>query len=86
MSVISQYYSVIIDRGISAHSNGKEVVNGINALDNRYIYQIMSIVKLSGSNRFDFQIQIHTSNQNNDVSLAWEFQQHLIKTLQKLCH
>ena len=32
MSVMSQCYSVIIDRGISAHGHGKEVVNGINAI------------------------------------------------------
>ena len=39
----------------------------------------MSNVQLPGSNRFDSQIQIHTGNQNNDVSLDEEFQQHLTK-------
>ena len=42
MSVISQTYSIIIDRGISAPGNGKEVVDGLNAVDKRYIYQLMS--------------------------------------------
>ena len=32
MSVISQTYSLIIDRGISAHENGKELVDGGIAL------------------------------------------------------
>ena len=38
MSVISQTYSLIIDRGISAPGHRKEVVHGLNAVDKRYIY------------------------------------------------
>ena len=53
---MSQCYSIIIDRGISAPRHVKEVVYGINAVDKRYIYQFMSTVKLPGSNRFDYQI------------------------------
>ena len=37
MSVLSQYYSVIIDQGISAPGHGKEVVDGINEIDKIYI-------------------------------------------------
>ena len=33
MSVMSQTYYIIIDRGISAPGHGKEVVDGINAVD-----------------------------------------------------
>ena len=70
VSFMSQCYSVIIDQGIIASGNGKEVVDGINAVDNLYIYQLMSNVQLPGSNRFDSQMEMHTGNQNNDVSLA----------------
>ena len=35
MSVMSQCYSIIIDQGISAPGNEKEVVNAINAVDKR---------------------------------------------------
>ena len=70
MSVISQTYSLIIDRGISTPGNGKEVVDGINAVDRRYIYQLMSKVQLPGSIIFDSQIKIHTGTENKDVSLA----------------
>ena len=38
MSVMSKCYSVKIDQGISAPGNDKEVIDGINAIDNRYIY------------------------------------------------
>ena len=38
ISVMSQTYSIIIDRGISAPGHGKEVVDGLNAVDKRCIY------------------------------------------------
>ena len=68
MSVMSQTYSIIIDRGISAPGHGKEVVDGLNAVDNRYIYQLISKVQLPGSIRFDSQIKIHNGNEKKDVS------------------
>ena len=74
---MSQFHSVIVDWDISIPGHGKEVVDGINAVDKRYIYQLVSNVQISGSNIFDFQMQINTGNQKNDVSLSKEFQQHL---------
>ena len=70
MSVISQCYSIIIDCGISAPGHGNEVVDGLNAVDKRYIYQLMSKVQLPGSVRFDSQIKLHTGTENKDLSLA----------------
>ena len=77
MSVMSQNYSIIIDGGISAPGHGKEVVDGLNAFDKRYIYQLMSKVQLPGSVRFDSQIKLHTGTENKYVSLAHEFKYHL---------
>ena len=56
MSVMSQTYSIMIDRVISAPGHGKEVIDGLNAVDKRYIYQFMSKVQIPGSVRFDSQI------------------------------
>ena len=56
MSGMSQCYSNIIDRGISAPGNMKEVVDGLNDIDKSYIYQLMFKVQLPGSVRFDSQI------------------------------
>ena len=53
MTVMSKCYSIIIDRGISTPWNGKEVVDGLNAVDKSCIYQLMYKVKLPGSVRFD---------------------------------
>ena len=68
MSVMSQCYSITIDIGIIAPGHGKEVVDGLNAVYKRCLYQLMLTVQLPGSNRFDSQIQMHTGNQKDDVS------------------
>ena len=75
MSVMSQCYSIIIDREISAPGYGKEVVDGLNDVDKNYIYQLMSTVQLPGSKIFDLQIQMYTGTQKYNISLAKEFQQ-----------
>ena len=77
MSVMSQCYSIIIDRGISAPGHGKEVVDGLNAVDKRYIYQLMSKIKLTGSVIFDSHIKMHTGTENKDVILSQEFKDYL---------
>ena len=48
MSVLSQSHSLIIHQGISAPGHGKEVVDGLNAINKRYIYQLM----------YDFQLPV----------------------------
>ena len=63
MSVMYQCYYFIIYRVISAPGHGKEVVDLLNYVDKRYIYQLMPAVQLTGSNRFDSQMQLHTGNQ-----------------------
>ena len=67
MSVMSQCYYIIIDRGISAPGHGKEVVDGLNAVNKCCIHQLMSNVQLPGSKRFDSHMQIHTGNQKYDI-------------------
>ena len=54
---------IIIDRGIRSPGHGKEVVDGLNAVDKSYIYQLVSKVQLPGSVRFDSQIKIHTGTE-----------------------
>ena len=59
------------------------MLDGFNAVNKRYIYQLMYTIKLPGSIIFDSQIQIHTGTQKYDVSLAKEFQEHLTKKYRK---
>ena len=60
MSVMLLCYSVIIDLVISAPGNDKEVFDGLNIIDMRYIYQIISNVQLPGSKHFYSQILMHS--------------------------
>ena len=53
------------------------MVDGINAVDKRYIYQLMSKVQLPGSVIFDSHIKMHTGTENKDVSLSNEFNNNL---------
>ena len=46
------------------------MVDGLNAVDKRYIYQLMSKVQLPGSIIFDSQIKIQTITEKKDVSFA----------------
>ena len=48
MSVLSQRHSIIFDQVISSPGHGKDVVDDINAIKKRYMYQLMSTVKLPG--------------------------------------
>ena len=62
---------------MSAPGHGKDVVDGINAVDKSYIYQLISKVQLPGSVIFDWNIKIHTGTENKDVSLAQELKNHM---------
>ena len=53
MSVMSQCYPFIIDQGISSLGHGKEVVDGINNIDKRCIYQFMYNLQLTSPKGFD---------------------------------
>ena len=70
MSVLSQRHSIIFYWGISAPGHGKEVVDSINAIYKRYMYQLMSTVQLPGSKTFDSQILMHSCTPKKYVSLA----------------
>ena len=79
MLVLSQRHPVKIYWCISAPEHGKDVIDGINAIDKRYMYQWMSNVQLPVSITFDSQILIYSYTHKNDVSLDKEFQKHLSK-------
>ena len=73
MSMLSQSFSVIIDRGISAPGHVREVVDGLNAIDKRFLFQLISIVQLPGAQGYDTQMVMHTGTRTYDVSFSSEF-------------
>ena len=48
ISMLSQSFSVIIDRDICSPVHGKEVVDDLNAIYNMFLFQLISIVQLPG--------------------------------------
>ena len=53
------------------------MVDGINAIDKRYMYELMSNVQLTGSTTFEKQNIMYSCRPKNDVSLAKQFQKYL---------
>ena len=54
-----------------------EVSDGLNDTYKRFIFHLMYTVQLTSSQRFDTQMEVHTSTHNAAVSLEQEFQKHL---------
>ena len=61
---------MIIDSDISAPEPRAEVVDGMNATAEKFIFHLMATVQLPGGKRFYTQMSVHTATQNTDVSLA----------------
>ena len=73
LSILSQSYNIIIDRGISAPGHVREVVDLLNATYKKFIFHLISTVQLPGIKRFDTQMEVQTATQNTDMSLAPNF-------------
>ena len=69
MSVLSQGHSIIFNWGISEPGYVKEVIDGLNAIDKRFMYQLMSNVQLTGSKTFEKYILTHSFTQIKDISM-----------------
>ena len=77
LSVLTQSFNIINERGINALGHIREVVDGLNSAYKRFIFQLMSTVQLPGINRFDTQMELYAATQNTYVVLVLEFQKHL---------
>ena len=59
------------------------MVGGLNAIDKRYMYQLVSTFQLPGTKGFEKPIIMHSCTPKNDVSLAKELQKHLSNDYRK---
>ena len=80
LSILSQACNIIIDRGASAPGHGKDVVDGLNDTDKRFIFKLMATVQLPGSKGYGMQMLMHSTIHKYNISLALEFQKHLSNT------
>ena len=70
MSMLSQDFYVIIDRGISSPGHGREVVDGLNTIEKRFLFQLMPTVQLPVTKGYGTQMVMHTETRTSNVSLA----------------
>ena len=83
VSMLSQAFSIIVDHGIRVPGNDREVLDGINVIVKRFLFQLMSTVQLPSAKHYDTKIVIHNGTHTYDVSLARYFQKHLSNAAHK---
>ena len=82
MSMLSQAFSVIIDRGISATGHVRELVDGINAIG-KLFFQLISTVQLPGAKHYETKMVMHTGTCTCNVNLARKCQKYLYNAARK---
>ena len=74
LSMFYHAYNIEIVCGVGAPGHGKDVVDGLNATDKRFLTMFITTVQLSGTATNDSQMFIHTTIVNKDISLSRVFQ------------
>ena len=70
--MLSHTVYVIIDRDINEPGHGRQVVDGLNAIGKRFLFQIIITVQLPCAKDYDTQMVMHTGGRTSDVSLSKE--------------
>ena len=81
--MLSQAFYVIINHGIIAPVNVRKVAYGINVTEKRFLFQLISTVKLPGKKGYDTQTPIKYGIRTFNVSLSQELKKHLSNAAQK---
>ena len=59
--MLSKYYNTIIDHGVRKPGHDREVVDVLNATQKSFIFHLMYTIQISGSERFDTKMKVHTA-------------------------
>ena len=76
MSMLSQAFSIIVDHGISALVYGRKVLDCLNAIYKKLIFQLILTVQLPGGKQNETQMVINIGARTSGVSLTKEIQKH----------
>ena len=74
LSMLVYTYNIIIDSDVVSQVNGREGVDGLNAIEKKSLSMLMTNLKLPNASSYDSHTEMHTSNVNTDIILAREFQ------------
>ena len=77
LSMLTNAYNIIIYRSVGDPGHGRDVIDGLNDTHKIFISMLMTTVQLTGAEDYESQMEVHTSTENKDISLAREFQKHL---------
>ena len=72
VNVVTSLYA-IIDHGISAPRHGREVVDGLNTTDKRFLFQLISTMQLMAAKGYSIQMGIYSGTPISGVILARNF-------------
>ena len=59
--VLLKSFNINIENGISAPGHDREVVDVLNATQKSFIFHLMYTIQISGSERFDTKMKVHTA-------------------------
>ena len=62
----------IIGRGIVAPGHGREVVDGLNAIEKSFLFHLISTLQLPGTKGYDTKMVMHNVSLTSDVILDRE--------------
>ena len=68
--MLSHSYNIVIYRGVGSPVNGKDVVDGLNVTDKRFLSMLTTTVQLPGVSTNNSHMVMHTSTSNTYNSLA----------------
>ena len=77
LSMLEHAYNITIDCGVGAPVYGREVVDGLNATEKRFLSMLMINLQLSGAAAYESQVVMHNSIAKIDIVLARGFQNNL---------
>ena len=74
LSALSQTFDVTIDRAIGAPGHGKDVVDGLNAVDKKYLANMTAKTVTPEQDTSNKKMQAHACTEEQNTSLAAECQ------------
>ncbi len=72
LSMLSAKYNITIGRAVAAPGHGKDLIDGLNAVDKMYLKELMMRTSVAGEANEDRKIKSHSVEEGSAVSIAEE--------------
>jgi hypothetical protein len=72
LSMLSVKHNITIDRAVAAPGHGKDLIDGLNAVDKMYLKELMMRTSVAGEANEDRKIKSHSVEEGSAVSIAEE--------------